>query len=283
MQSAQFQLHAEIEERHWWFVARRRILRALVGEILPPSRETTVIDVGCGTGANLASLAADYRCIGIDTSPEAIRLAKQRFSAVQFIQGFAPADLGELINEARLMLLMDVLEHVPDDFRLFSSISAAVQPGTYLLVTVPADQRLWTGHDESFGHYRRYDRERLTRLWDGLPLKPLLVSHFNSRLYPLIKAVRTVNRWRGDVAGVAGTDFKLPARPLNQLLESTFAGEASRLRKSLHGRRGGYRKGVSLIALLRREPGTISVRNKPISIAPDYFDPIAGQPVSAIR
>jgi SAM-dependent methyltransferase len=282
MKSAQFQLHAEIEERHWWFVARRRILRALVHEILPPSRETTLIDVGCGTGANLAALADEYRCIGIDTSPEAIRLAKQRFTAIQFIQGFAPADLGDLIEAARLVMLMDVLEHVPDDFRLFSLISAAVKPGTYILVTVPADQRLWNRHDESFGHYRRYGRERLTKLWDGLPLKPLLVSHYNSRLYPLVKTVRTVNRWRGEVAGVAGTDFKLPARPLNQLLESTFAGEAHRLCKTLHGRRSGYRKGVSLIALLRRDAGTISVRNKPVSIAPDFFDPIAGQPVAAM-
>ncbi len=282
MQSAQFQLHAEIEERHWWFVARRRILKSLIDEILPPSRATTVIDVGCGTGANLASLADDYRCVGIDTSLEAIRLARKRFPHIYFLQGFAPADLGDLIDSAQLVMLMDVLEHVPDDFRLFSQISAAVQPGTYLLVTVPADQRLWNRHDESFGHYRRYDLERLTKLWDGLPLKPLLVSHFNSRLYPLIKTVRAVNRWRGEVAGESGTDFKLPARPLNQLLENMFAGEARRLRKTLIGRRRGYRKGVSLIALVQREPGTIPVRNKPATIAPDYFDPIAGKPVAAL-
>ena len=86
--------------------------------LLPPSPEATVIDVGCGTGANLASLAADYRCIGIDTSPEAIRLARKRFPGVHFIHGFAPADLGRLIDDARLVLMMDVLEHVPDDFRL---------------------------------------------------------------------------------------------------------------------------------------------------------------------
>ncbi|HEV3417482.1 MAG TPA: class I SAM-dependent methyltransferase [Pirellulales bacterium] len=283
MQSPQFQLHAEIEERHWWFVARRRILRALVGEILPPSPDTTVIDVGCGTGANLASLAHDYRCIGIDTSPEAIRLARQRFPAMQFIQGFAPADLSGLIDDAQLVLMMDVLEHVPDDFRLFSQIAAAVRPGTYLLITVPADQRLWNRHDESFGHYRRYDRKRLSKLWDGLPLKPLLVSHFNSRLYPLIKTVRTVNRWRGEVAGVAGTDFRIPAPPLNRLLENIFAGESRTLCNSLHRHRGGYRKGVSLIALLRREPGSIPARDKPANLAPDFFDPVAGQLVGAAR
>ena len=281
MQSPQFQLHAEIEERHWWFVARRRILRAIVEQVLPPSPETTVIDVGCGTGANLASLAGDYRCIGIDTSPEAIRLARKRFPAVHFIQGFAPADLGRLIDDARLVLLTDVLEHVPDDFRLFSEISAAVPPGAHLLVTVPADQRLWNRHDESFGHYRRYDRDRLAQLWDGLPLEPLLVSYFNSRLYPLIKTVRTVNRWRGGTAGDAGTDFRIPVGPLNRLFENIFAGERRKLCRSLTRRRGGYRKGVSLIALLQRQPGAVAVRNKPIDVAPDYFDPVASELVGS--
>jgi SAM-dependent methyltransferase len=274
---AQFQLHADIEERHWWFVARRRILRAIIGQVLPPSSDTTLIDVGCGTGANLASLASEYRCVGIDTSADAIRLAKERFPQTQFIQGYAPDDLGSLVNEARLVLMTDVLEHVPDDFSLFSAVAAAVQPGTFLLITVPADLRLWSGHDESFGHYRRYDARRLSKIWQGLPLEPLLVSHFNRRLYPLIKTVRAINRWRGPdrVAGRSGTDFSLPAAPLNRLLENVFAGEASKLCRAIRTGRSGYRKGVSLIALLERREGWIDVRGKPESIEPDYFNPAA--------
>src|SRR5688500_17085095 len=87
MQSAQFKLHARIEERHWWFVGRRRILRAVVGEVLPPATGGVVVDVGCGTGANLAGFADDYDCVGIDTSEEAISLACQRFPKVRFICG----------------------------------------------------------------------------------------------------------------------------------------------------------------------------------------------------
>ena len=229
MQSAQFQLHARFEEHHWWFVARRRILRRMAAELVPPSRDSLVIDIGCGTGANIAALAADYRTIGIDTSAEAIDLARQRFPAVEFVQGFAPADLGAAIADAKLVLMMDVLEHVADDFALFSSIAAAMSPGALLLVTVPADLRLWNQHDESFGHYRRYDRERLAQVWEGLPLAPRLVSHFNARLYPLIRGVRTVNRFRGQTAGAAGTDFQIPPKPFNSLLENVFAGEAHAL------------------------------------------------------
>ena len=68
MQSPQFLLHADIEQRHWWFVARRRIMRRLVNRVVRPGPDVTVVDVGCGTGANIASLTDAYRCVGIDTS-----------------------------------------------------------------------------------------------------------------------------------------------------------------------------------------------------------------------
>src|SRR5256885_16595250 len=95
MQSAQFQLHAQIEERHWWFAARRRILGELVRYAAPPAanRQSFLVDIGCGTGANLAAFTGDYRCIGVDTSAEAIQLASSRFPEATFICGFAPHDV----------------------------------------------------------------------------------------------------------------------------------------------------------------------------------------------
>ena len=105
MQHEQFQLHADIEERHWWFVGRRRILCRLVAEVLPPSPQAAIVDVGCGTGGNIAALADRYPCVGIDTSAEAIELARRRFPKVQFIAGRAPNDLGELAGRLGCFLL----------------------------------------------------------------------------------------------------------------------------------------------------------------------------------
>ena len=276
MQTEQFQLHAEIEERHWWFVARRRIVRRLVRRVLPPSPETTIVDVGCGTGANLAAFSDEYRCVGIDTSEEAIRFARDRFPAVQFLMGRAPGDLGPTVHEARLFLLMDVLEHVEDDFAMLSELLGAARPESYFLVTVPADESLWSEHDESFGHYRRYEPGRLARLWADLPVAPLLVSYFNTRMYPLVRTVRAFNRFRGRASGRAGTDFWMPPGPLNRLLEATFAGEARVLEGVLAGRRTrGYRKGASLVALLRREPGRIVKRSRPDDVAADGHPALA--------
>ncbi|MEN6365846.1 MAG: class I SAM-dependent methyltransferase [Thermoguttaceae bacterium] len=270
MQREQFQLHADIEQRHWWFVGRRRILLRLIERVLPSEAAPLVIDVGCGTGGNAAALAErGYRCVGIDTSAEAIELAKRRFSGVQFLSGRAPADLGPWAAEARLFLLTDVLEHVADDGAMFSELVASASPGCYFLLTVPADPSLWSEHDEAFGHFRRYDRARFEGVWAGLPVTALLVSYFNARLLPIVRFQRAWNRRRGRSSGHGHTDFWLPIRPVNAMLAHAFAGESLRLVAAMQGCGRGYPAGVSLLALLRREPGPWTARQKPNSSASD--------------
>jgi SAM-dependent methyltransferase len=299
MHTAQFALHATLEDRHWWFVARRRIVRRLIDHLISPAKEIRhaadaeavkscltaaadpsqrplVVDIGCGTGANIASLADCYRCVGIDTSVDAIQWARQKFPSVKFIQGSAPEDLGNLLSEARMVTMMDVLEHVEDDFMLLSSVLAQCTPGTYLLLTVPADLSLWSKHDETFGHYRRYGPTRFSELWDGLPVQNLLLSHYNARLYPLIKAVRKFNRLFRRSAGQHGTDFRLPSMPVNWVFENIFAGEWDMLFDTLNHEDEGYEQGVSLIALLERRAGAIEPRSKPQTAGVDYYDPVAG-------
>ena len=278
MKSAQFQLHAQVEESHWWFAGRRRIVRELVGQVLPAWGRPTVVNVGCGTGANIAAMAADYTCVGIDPSREAIELCASRFPGGRFVCGRAPGDLGGVMREARLVLLMDVLEHVPDDFAFLSELLAATTTGTHVLITVPANPSFWSEHDESNGHYRRYDPDRLRRVWAGLPVTTRLLSHFNTRLYPIARTVRTWSRWRGRATGLAGTDVSLPRRPVNAALESIFAGEGRVLGDLLAGRRRrGYAAGLSLVAVIRREYGPIVPREKFGNIAPDPFDPTTGR------
>lgn len=277
MQAELFDLHARVEDDHWWFVARRQIMRRLLRRAVPPAGRPLVVDVGCGTGANVASLADEYECVGIDTSPDAVREAARRFPAVRFVQGFAPADLGSDARRASAFLLMDVIEHVRDDFLLFSSLVAAARPGAHFLVTVPADMALWSPHDETFGHWRRYDPARLARVWEGLPVSVRLVSHFNARLHPPIRLARALGRLRGRGLGRGGSDLGMPPPLANTLLRRVFAGEAGVLDQVLEGRRReGYRRGVSLVAVLRREEGPAAPRPRPADLPPDPYDPEAG-------
>ena len=106
------------------------------------------------------------------------------------------------MEDARLVLLMDVLEHVPDDFKFLSELLAASAPGAEFLVTVPANPSFWSAHDESNGHYRRYDMDRFRAGVGGLPVTTLLLSHFNARLYPI--AARSGAGAAGGAAPPAG-------------------------------------------------------------------------------
>lgn len=283
MQTQQFQLHADIEDRHWWFVARRHLMRTMVEQLVPPSlgeqdaQRATVIDVGCGTGANIAELADSYHAVGIGTSADAIRFASERYPDVDFRGGFAPDDLGDCLPQAKLVMMMDVLEHVPDDFQLLSSMMAATQPGTYFLLTVPANLALWSPHDEAFGHYRRYDMARFRQLWQGLPVEQRMLTPFNSRLYPLVRLIRGWNRRRAQATGAVGTDFNIPKPWTNAALRTIFAGEHHRLVRTLQGKKTRRpTEGVSLMAVLQRGDAPVDVCTKPLDVT-DYFDPVAGE------
>lgn len=283
METDIFRLNSDIESEHWWFAARRRILHQLVREVLPPTPENTILDVGCGTGGNTAFFVDQgYRCIGIDASADAVELAKARYPDLHFINGRAPRDVEPLAAETKLFLLADMLEHVPDDFDMLSQLMAVAGPGAYFLLTVPAEPSLWSPHDENHGHYRRYDRRRLEWLWQGLPATTLLVSHFNTRLYPAVKLVRALNRRRGGTKGEAGTDLRLPPTLVNRFLTRIFQGEERRLSNLLHRKcRSGYSFGVSLVALVRREEGLVVPHHRPTDVAADEHDPAARRLVNS--
>jgi SAM-dependent methyltransferase len=263
LKSDQFQVHVAVEDRHWWFVGRRKIMLDLAATIVPPSHQRLVIDVGCGTGANAAAFAQRYRCVGVDVSDEAIQAARSRFPGVEFICGTAPGALGELAHQADLLVVSDVIEHVADDLAFVSDLVAAMKPGAFLLITVPADPSLWTKHDESFGHFRRYLPDTLREVWADLPVREVGLAGFNSRLYGVIKAIRFWNRKLGRTSGAAGTDFAMPARPINDVLTRILAGESRRLVAGLKsGQLHGPAAGVSLVAVLRREDGPVSKRSR---------------------
>ncbi len=252
MDPALFDLNAEIEQSHWWFSARRDIVRAVLERVMPPESRL-VIDVGCGTGANVAALTDRYECVGIDPSAAAVRHAHRRFPDVEFLDGIAPEGLGDLATRADTFLLMDVLEHVEDHRGLLTELVKVLRPGGNILITVPADMRLWTEHDVSHGHYRRYDPEMLRSVWDGLPVTERLLSYYNSRLFPIVRAVRAVSRRRGYAGGEEGSDLSMPMRPVNAVLRRIFIGERRRVLGAIDAPGTGYRRGVSLIAVLRRE------------------------------
>jgi len=250
-----FQLHSALEHSHWWFTGRREIIYCLIRCLAPPGRNTTLVEIGCGTGGNLVHGSRDYATIGMDASPVAVAAARRALPASAVVCSSSVSDLPpRRSGDTRFWLLLDVLEHVADDRGLLSEVSRAMAVGEHVLVTVPADPSLWDHHDEVFGHFRRYTLTSLRRVWDNLPFAEELLSHFNARLYFPVRLARGLFRLLRRSGGCAGTDFFLPPEPINRLLHRIFAGECRRLARVFHGARG-YRHGVSAVAVLTRIDG----------------------------
>ena len=251
MDAEVFRVHAEVERRHWWFAARRDILRAVLESHVPADGSHTVTDIGCGVGANATAFHPDYRWIGFDPSADAIAFARSAHPDVTFHVGGA-AEAADTLRTSDAALLTDVIEHVPDDAGLLRAVVTPMREGAYILVTVPAGMELWSPHDVALGHYRRYDVPSLVASWAGLPVEPVFVSHFNSRLYLPVRAVRILTSRLRRSAGGSGTDLAVPPAPLNALLEKVFVGEAARMAVAARRGKPAYKRGVSILALLRR-------------------------------
>jgi SAM-dependent methyltransferase len=246
-----FAAHHALEEQHWWFRARRRAIVGLGRTLVPEGG--CIVDVGCGTGADVAAFPPSYDRHGLDRSASAIEFARRRHPGISFAAADLPDSGGDVISGADLVLLCDVLEHVEQDDVLLRWLIGALKPGAHLLLTVPADPRLWSPHDETYGHHRRYTRETLTGLWAGEPVEVRLLSPFNRLLYPVARAVRGVATKRGRGWGRANSDLALPWPPVNWFMEHAFALEIPALKRALGSARRMKRgAGVSLIAVLRR-------------------------------
>ncbi|MCY2959260.1 MAG: class I SAM-dependent methyltransferase [Planctomycetota bacterium] len=264
--------NATIEDRHWWFAARRQILRALVDEIAH-GRRLRIVDVGCSTGGNAGSLSEAHDVTGFDASETAIRIAAQRFPKARFEVARGLEPVRAAARGADLVLLMDVIEHVEDDFHFLSSVASELAPGAHILVTVPAHPELWSAHDVASQHWRRYTQPRLELVWRDLPLEPRLVTFCNALLAPLVRTARRIRKREKPVHGT-GADLAIPSAPVNAVLRWTFERESGPLVRALRDRGSApYRDGISLLAILRRGASACPVLTKPADVPRDEHRP----------
>lgn len=212
---------AQAQANHWWFAARRDILRRQIRRLSLPAG-TTILEVGSGTGANLELLAEFGETVGLEMEPDAIALAAR--SGVRHIvirQGRCPEDLDQLGQLFDLICLFDVLEHIEHDTHSLERLRQLLNPGGRLLLTVPAYPWMWGPHDQHLHHQRRYTQSSLRAVCEQAGLSVVYISHFNTLLFPLALIGRLIEKATGRVSGATRT----PAAPVNALLRRIFAME----------------------------------------------------------
>jgi SAM-dependent methyltransferase len=99
--------------------------------------------------------------------------------------------------DADLVLLMDVLEHVDNDVGLLKEYVGKVPPGSRFLITVPAFQFLWSGHDDFLEHKRRYTLRQLEAAVRNAGLRVRCGAYYFGAVFPVAAALRLAQRFGG--------------------------------------------------------------------------------------
>jgi len=216
-----YQEQYDLEDWHWWFRGRRRVIWALLRRAgVPPAPR--ILDAGCGTGRNLVEFGGLGAAEGVDLSGQAVEFCSQRG-----LRGVRKGSLEELpFEDARfdLILAIDVIEHMDDDRRALAELRRVAAPGARLIVTVPAYQWLWSQHDESFHHRRRYTARRVREQVLATGWSPTVCTHFFATLLPPVALVRLLRPLRS--GGNGRSDLQIAPAALNRGLELPVRAEA---------------------------------------------------------
>ena len=163
--------YRELFERHWWWRARERVILDALRRHQPAAGWRRVLDVGSGDGLffdALARLPGVTLVEGVEPAEALVSPTgphRARIHVVPFDDRFDPG------RRYSLILMLDVLEHLPDPASALRHALSLLEPNGVFVATVPAFMGLWTRHDDLNQHYMRYDMRTIRALAAGAGLR----------------------------------------------------------------------------------------------------------------
>jgi ubiquinone/menaquinone biosynthesis C-methylase UbiE len=231
-----------LENTYWWYVARRALAVELLNTEIQKRDGVRILDVGCGTGANMSAFARLAPTTGIDTSMDALHFCRTRgISSV----ALSPVEQLPFATAAfDIVSALDVLEHTDDDLNSLREIRRVTKSDGLILITVPAYGFLWSEHDEALKHRRRYTAHELRNKLTVSGFEVIRTSYFISALFFPILALRI---WQG--LRKNSTHPKTSIQVLPEWINSSLVGLLAMERMVF--RRMNLPFGVSIVALAR--------------------------------
>ena len=218
------EIYAELiaqEESHWWFRARRAIVKTLLGHLSLP-KDALILEAGCGAGGNLPMLSQLGKVFAFELD-DGVRSHAQARNIGHIEAGKLPDAIPFAGTNFDLIALFDVLEHIEDDRAALQALAARLKPGGVLFLTVPAFQFLYSQHDKLHHHFRRYSRTGLKQLIESAGLKIERMSYWNFFLFPVAICARLASK-----LGIGGKRTPGAATPpsfINELLFQCVSSE----------------------------------------------------------
>jgi SAM-dependent methyltransferase len=204
----EYRVMFEIEDQYWWYHGLRTLLQALLARYAPPG--ATILDAGCGTGANLQLLQTFGRAVGVDLSEQAIAYCRAR--GIPRDRAFLASltDLPFPDHFFDLVVSFDVICNIPDDRQAFRECARVLKQGGRFITQLPAYQWLWSTHDVAVGHQRRYDARALRERVAAAGLLIERLTYTNSLLLPLVAVMRLLHRHRLHNGSAVQSDLAIP-------------------------------------------------------------------------
>ncbi|OIR06743.1 ubiquinone biosynthesis O-methyltransferase [mine drainage metagenome] len=242
MDKSLYRLFFQIQKKHWWFVAKKKIVLNLISRYLPETRNQKILDIGCGSGLMLNALENIGQTCGMDMSDDAISFSKEIFGGT-IRKGMLPDNIPYDNDSFSLIVALDVIEHVDEDTRALAAIRSRLIEGGKAVITVPAYMFLWSAHDDLNEHKRRYTLTGLAAKLSEAGFNIEKISYFNTLLFPPIYIVRMLNNV---LKREGASDIEMPGKVMNYLLEKIFSIEKYLLRFM------NLPFGVSILAVVRK-------------------------------
>ena len=198
MQQHTYAIMDRVEDKHWWFVGRRAILesfvRGIVAKVGSQMSSIRILDVGCGTGANLEMLSQFGEAEGVDVSDDALEFCRGKGLNVQ--KGLAeklPYEDGAF----DVTTALDVVEHLDDDIAGLEEMFRVTKSGGYSLIFVPAFMWLWGVQDDISHHRIRYTKSQIIERLEKAGYSIERATYANWTFFAPILAGRTLMKLTG--------------------------------------------------------------------------------------
>jgi SAM-dependent methyltransferase len=243
MQQHTYSIMYEVEGTHWWFAGRRRIIAGFVEEICREikDRRARILDVGCGTGANLELLDQYGDAEGVDISADALAFCRAR--GLDKVRLGAAEVLPYEEHSFDLVTALDVVEHLDDDVGGLKEMRRVLRPGGRALLFVPAFMFLWGVQDDVSHHRRRYTLKSLRRAVREAGFEVERATYANISFFAPILLGRALMRATG-IRPASENNINVSA--LNGLLGRILGAESALLRQL------NFPFGVSALCVARR-------------------------------
>ena len=217
-----------VEQSHWWYTGRRKILASFVEDICRrvTDRRPRILDVGCGTGANLLMLSQYGDAEGVDISEDALAFCRER--GLEKVKLGAGEELPYDDATFDLVTAFDVVEHMDDDLAGLSEMRRVLRPGGRVLLFVPTFMFLWGVQDDVSNHRRRYRLPELRRVLEQAGFEIERTTYANITFFLPILLMRKLMQLTGIKPS---SENNINVSALNGVLGSVFGAESWLLRR----------------------------------------------------